>query len=107
MSTRSFTTPSTILTVIEGLGMRLVTKLMRYEHFLFWQDSVYVCRLERLSDAVVKLESFAGSDKEQNPLFREYHGNIPNSVADLERVMRPGYILMCLQVCFIWRSCRG
>ena len=31
-------------------------------------------RLERLSDAVVRLESFAGSDKEQNPLFREYHG---------------------------------
>ena len=77
--------PSTVLTVIEGLGMRLVTKLMRYEH-LFWQDSVYVRRLERLSDAVVKLESFAGSDKEQNPLFREYHGNIPNSVADLEGV---------------------
>ena len=41
---------------------------------LFWQDSVHVRRLERLSDAVVRLESFAGSDKEQNPLFREYHG---------------------------------
>ena len=86
MSTRSFTRPSTVLTVIEDLGMRLVTKLMWYERLLFWQDSVYVRRLERLSDAVVKLESFAGSDKEQNPLFREYHGNIPNSVADLEGV---------------------
>ena len=38
------------------------------------QDATYVKRLERLSDAVIKLESFAGSDKEQNPLYREYHG---------------------------------
>ena len=33
-------------------------------------------RLERLSDAVVCLESFVGSDKEQNPLYRDYHGNL-------------------------------
>ena len=31
-------------------------------------------RLERLCDAVVRLESFAGSDKEQNPLYKDYHG---------------------------------
>ena len=31
-------------------------------------------RLERLSDAAVRLESFAGSEREQNPVYREYHG---------------------------------
>ena len=41
---------------------------------LFIQDSAYVHRLERLCDVVARLESFAGSDKEQNSLFREYHG---------------------------------
>ena len=38
------------------------------------QSPVCVRRLERLCDAVVRLESFAGSDKEQSPLFKEYHG---------------------------------
>ena len=38
------------------------------------QDEAHIKRLERLSDAVVRLESFAGSDKEQNPLFKDYHG---------------------------------
>jgi elongator complex protein 4 len=27
-----------------------------------------------MSDIVIKLESFAGSAKETNPLFKEYHG---------------------------------
>lgn len=40
------------------------------------QDRDHVSRVERLSDAVVHLESFAGSDKEQNPLYREYHGTL-------------------------------
>ena len=31
-------------------------------------------RLERLCDAAVRVESFAGSEKEQNPLYKEYHG---------------------------------
>jgi hypothetical protein len=30
--------------------------------------------LERLCDAVVRLEAFAGSVKEQNPLYKDYHG---------------------------------
>ncbi len=38
------------------------------------QDSAHVSRLERLSDAVIHLQSFAGSEKEQNPLYRDYHG---------------------------------
>lgn len=31
-------------------------------------------RLEHLSDIAIKLESFAGSAKETNPLFKDYHG---------------------------------
>lgn len=31
-------------------------------------------RLEKLCDAAVALESFSGSDKEENPLYQDYHG---------------------------------
>lgn len=30
--------------------------------------------MERLSDTIVRLESFAGSDMEGNPLYKDYHG---------------------------------
>ncbi|KAL5516573.1 hypothetical protein EMCRGX_G001946 [Ephydatia muelleri] len=39
-----------------------------------FQDIAYTRRLERLCDGVVRLESFAGSDKERSPLYKEYHG---------------------------------
>jgi len=42
-------------------------------YILFSQDTV-IGRLEHMSDIVIKLESFAGSAKETNPLFKEYHG---------------------------------
>lgn len=38
------------------------------------QDAALVRRMERLSDSVVRLESFAGSDMEGNPLYKDYHG---------------------------------
>lgn len=38
-----------------------------------FQDNV-IERLEHLSDIAIGLESFAGSVKEINPLFKEYHG---------------------------------
>lgn len=38
------------------------------------KDDVFVHRLERLCDAAVRIESFAGSEKEQNPLYKDYHG---------------------------------
>ena len=41
--------------------------------FLF-QDKAVVQRLERLCDTVVRIESFAGSEKEKNPVFKDYHG---------------------------------
>ncbi len=41
------------------------------------QDAAVTSRLRHLCDTVVRLESFAGSDKEKNPAFREYHGEAP------------------------------
>ncbi|XP_070549608.1 elongator complex protein 4-like isoform X2 [Ptychodera flava] len=38
------------------------------------EDAAFVRRLENLCDTVVKLESFAGSEKEKNPVYKEYHG---------------------------------
>ena len=38
------------------------------------QDASLVRSVERLSDTVVRLESFAGSDMEGNPLYKDYHG---------------------------------
>ncbi|KAL3841951.1 hypothetical protein ACJMK2_020028 [Sinanodonta woodiana] len=37
-------------------------------------DEGFVVRVERLCDTVVHLESFAGSEKEKNSLYKEYHG---------------------------------
>lgn len=31
-------------------------------------------QVEHLSDIAIRLESFAGSQKETNPLFKDYHG---------------------------------
>ena len=38
------------------------------------QDAALVRRMERLSDSVVRLESFVGSGMEGNPLYKDYHG---------------------------------
>ncbi|BFZ03948.1 hypothetical protein BsWGS_06987 [Bradybaena similaris] len=40
---------------------------------LFYEKA-FLHRVERLADTVIRLESFAGSDKEKNPVFKEYHG---------------------------------
>lgn len=34
----------------------------------------FTSRIERLGDTVVGLQSFAGSEKEKNPVYKEYHG---------------------------------
>lgn len=39
-----------------------------------WQIPGYVGRLRKMCDTVLLMESFAGSDKEKNPAFKEYHG---------------------------------
>ena len=38
------------------------------------QNPAFLSRVERLCDTVVRLESFAGSEKETNPTFKDYHG---------------------------------
>ncbi|XP_033217083.1 elongator complex protein 4 isoform X2 [Belonocnema kinseyi] len=40
----------------------------------YHNEDALVHRLEHLADTVVGLESFAGSDKEANPVFKDYHG---------------------------------
>ena len=37
-------------------------------------QSGLVERIEHLSDFVIGLEAFAGSSKETNPVFKDYHG---------------------------------
>ncbi|KAI8783519.1 elongator complex protein 4 [Biomphalaria glabrata] len=39
-----------------------------------FHDDLMVNQLSKLCDTVIKLDSFAGSDKEKNPAFKEYHG---------------------------------
>lgn len=42
------------------------------------QDTALIRSVERLSDSVVRLESFAGSHMEGNPLYKDYHGEDGN-----------------------------
>ncbi|XP_035660317.1 elongator complex protein 4-like [Branchiostoma floridae] len=39
-----------------------------------FEDMAFTRRLEKLCDSVIRLESFAGSEKEQNPAYKDYHG---------------------------------
>ncbi|XP_067215045.1 elongator complex protein 4 isoform X2 [Linepithema humile] len=40
----------------------------------FDNTDAFVERIEHISDIAIRLESFAGSAKETNPLFKDYHG---------------------------------
>ncbi|XP_004683013.1 PREDICTED: elongator complex protein 4 [Condylura cristata] len=40
------------------------------------QNKAIIARVTNLSDTVVGLESFVGSDRETNPLYKDYHGLI-------------------------------
>lgn len=42
--------------------------------FCIFQDNTLIYRIRNLVDYSIELESFAGSDKETNPVFKEYHG---------------------------------
>lgn len=53
------------------LRSSLAVAMITLPAYLF-NDIAFSRRIERLSDYVVRLESFAGSDK--NPVFKEYHG---------------------------------
>ncbi|ESO91550.1 hypothetical protein LOTGIDRAFT_121862 [Lottia gigantea] len=39
-----------------------------------FQEECFIRRIEKLCDTVIHLESFSGSEKEKNPVFKEYHG---------------------------------
>ncbi|GFO07212.1 elongator complex protein 4-like [Plakobranchus ocellatus] len=57
------------------LRSAFATALITIPTHLF-QDKAFIQRVERLCDTVVRLESFAGSEKEKNPVFKDYHGLI-------------------------------
>ncbi|CAD6245146.1 GSCOCG00013551001-RA-CDS [Cotesia congregata] len=38
------------------------------------EDDTIMMRIENLSDTAIAMESFAGSSKETNPIFKDYHG---------------------------------
>lgn len=42
--------------------------------FFVLQNKAVIARVTNLSDTVVGLESFIGSEKETNPLYKDYHG---------------------------------
>lgn len=50
------------------------TNFANFVYIAFTQDSTLVHRIRNLVDYSVELESFAGSDRETNPIFKEYHG---------------------------------
>jgi len=39
-----------------------------------FDETHYIKRIEHCADVVISLKSFAGSEKSQNPLYKEYHG---------------------------------
>ncbi|XP_077983543.1 elongator complex protein 4-like isoform X2 [Glandiceps talaboti] len=39
-----------------------------------FQDNAFIRRMEQLCDTVVKIDSFVGSDKDKNPVYKDYHG---------------------------------
>ncbi|RUS71919.1 hypothetical protein EGW08_020312 [Elysia chlorotica] len=62
-----------LLALRAELRSALASAMITVPSHLF-QDKAVVQRIERLCDTVVKIESFAGSEKEKNPVFKDYHG---------------------------------
>lgn len=55
--------------------------------------------MERLSDTVVRLESFAGSDMEGNPLYKDYHGKEGSELMGSLAVLHVGgwpRVILCI-----------
>lgn len=51
------------------------TKKVLFNYFLFFfQDDHLIKRLLYSIDNAVKIESFTGSSKETNPVYKDYHG---------------------------------
>lgn len=54
--------------------IEIPTENSRYAYIFNPQDPTLIHRVRNLVDYAVELESFAGSDKETNPVFKEYNG---------------------------------
>lgn len=57
-----------------GYWVVVVVTLFTCYFYFHSQNPSLVKRCRHLSDTCVRLESFAGSDKETHPLFKDYHG---------------------------------
>ncbi len=56
---------------------------------------MWVRRVERICDCAIRLEAFAGSDKETNPIYQDYHGECG---AINHIINNGGYVLMDVTV---------
>lgn len=68
-----YSLPRFLLTLKSILRSAFAVCMITLPKHLF-QNIAYIKRIEKLCDTVVELESFAGSDRETNPIFKEYHG---------------------------------
>nr|CAD7602429.1 unnamed protein product [Timema genevievae] len=57
-----------------GLTAHLLSRGSQFTGILRFQDPCTIKRCEHLCDVSVRLESFAGSDRETNPVLKDYHG---------------------------------
>lgn len=47
---------------------------INFTFFYLYKNSTLIQRVRNVVDYAIELESFAGSDKETNPVFKEYNG---------------------------------
>ncbi|CAG2058880.1 unnamed protein product [Timema podura] len=57
-----------------GLTAHPLSRGSQFTGILRFQDPCTIKRCEHLCDVSVRLESFAGSDRETNPVLKDYHG---------------------------------
>ncbi|CAG5116222.1 unnamed protein product [Candidula unifasciata] len=65
--------PLFLLALRGVLRTAFATAMITMPTHLF-SERVFIHRVQRLADTVIRLDSFAGSDKEKNAVFKEYHG---------------------------------
>lgn len=51
-----------------------MSHIFKFKFLFLSQDQTLLYRVRNLVDYAIELESFAGSDKETNPCFKEYNG---------------------------------
>lgn len=53
------------------------------------QDRALMGNITRLCDNAIALESFKGSERETNPLYKDYHGKNAHTLATSSRLLSP------------------